>query len=213
MTGDHRQQRREYVAGELHRSQLPDDPLRLFERWLEEALTACAIDATAMALATATPDGVPSVRIVLLKEHGPDGFVWYTDQASPKGAELAANPAASLAFYWRDFNRQVRLSGFAEKVDDETARAYFESRPEESRFSAAASVQSTPVADRQTLEKRVAALKTRFPDGKIPKPDHWGGYRLVPERIEFWQGREGRLHDRFLYTRTSGGWAIQRLAP
>ena len=213
MTGDHQQQRREYEEGQLRRSQLSEDPLVLFGTWLDEALSAGAKDATAMALATATPDGVPSVRIVLLKEHGPEGFVWYTDQDSPKGAELAANPVASLAFYWRDFNRQVRLSGFVSKVDEATACAYFDARPEESRFSAAASTQSSPVADRRMLEDRVAALRTRYPDGRVPKPGHWGGYRLIPERIEFWQGRTGRLHDRFLYTRTGSGWHIQRLAP
>lgn len=211
--GDHQRQRREYEEGELRRSQLSEDPLVLFGRWLGDALAAGAKDATAMALATATPDGVPSVRIVLLKEHGPQGFVWYTDQDSPKGVEISANPVASLAFYWRDFNRQARLSGFVSKVDEETARAYFDSRPEESQYSAAASTQSSPVADRQTLEARVAALRDRYPDGRVPKPRHWGGYRLIPERIEFWQGRTGRLHDRFLYTRTDSGWRIQRLAP
>jgi len=166
-----------------------------------------------MALATVSSVGIPSVRIVLLKEHGPAGFVFYTDGESQKGLELVANPNASAVFYWSEFHHQVRVTGKVERVDRETSAAYFDSRPEESRFSAAASEQSRPVPDRRTLEARVAALKTEYPDGRVPMPERWGGFRLVPSSIEFWQGREGRLHDRFRYVADADGWQIERLQP
>ena len=210
---DHGNERREYTAGVLRRAALPEDPLDLFGAWLEEAIRVEATDATAMALATASAQGEPSVRIVLLKAHGPDGFVWYTDYGSQKGLELEENPRASLAFYWREFSRQVRISGTVSRVEERESRAYFASRPEESRFSAAASDQSQPILDRSMLEARVADLKARHPDGQVPMPDGWGGYRLTAGRIEFWQGREGRLHDRFRYERTASGWEVQRLQP
>ncbi|MGD8417197.1 MAG: pyridoxamine 5'-phosphate oxidase [Pseudomonadales bacterium] len=210
---DHHHRRREYEDGVLSRDRLPEDPLTLFGHWLDQALASGATDATAMALATATPDGAPSVRIVLLKEHGPAGFVWYSDYTSRKGEELAANPRAALVFYWREFNHQVRIAGTVAKLDEAASRVYFESRPEESRFSAAASRQSRPVADRATLQAAVDGLRRAHPDGRVPMPSHWGGYVLTPESFEFWQGREGRLHDRFLYTRVPGGWKIQRLQP
>lgn len=233
--GDHRDTRREYGAGlspaadsdsaagacsaagygpaALSRSQLPDDPLELFGQWLNPAVEAGAKDATAMALATVSSSGIPSVRIVLMKEYGPAGFVWYTDCRSQKGRELENNPTASAVFYWRDFDRQVRITGPVERVDAQTAAEYFHSRPEESRFSAAASEQSEPVVDRSSLEDRVADLVARYPEGDVPMPVDWGGYRLRPEVVEFWQGREGRLHDRFRYVRTDSGWEIDRLQP
>lgn len=211
--GDYRGHRREYRDGTLSRDRLPVDPLVLFGDWLDQAVASGATDATAMALATATAQGIPSVRIVLLKEHGPDGFVWFTDYGSRKGRELAANPVASLVFYWREFSHQVRVSGPVEMVARAQSEAYFASRPADSRFSAAASDQSRPVADRQTLEARVAELRRQHPDEQVPVPDDWGGYRLTPETMEFWQGREGRLHDRFLYTRSATGWLIERLQP
>jgi len=210
---DHREHRREYLNGVLSRAALPDDPLVLFGDWLEQAIASGAADATAMALATASPDGVPSVRVVLLKEHGPDGFVWFTDYGSRKGRDLALNPVASLVFYWREFSHQVRVSGPVERLDRARSEAYFASRPEDSRFSAAASDQSQPIADRSTLEARVAQLRRQYPDARVPMPEDWGGYLLEPETMEFWQGREGRLHDRFRYTRRAGGWDIERLQP
>jgi pyridoxamine 5'-phosphate oxidase len=166
-----------------------------------------------MALATVSADGVPSVRIVLLKAHGPDGFVFYSDGGSQKGRELAANPNASAVFYWAEFDHQVRITGRDERLDAETSAAYFATRPLDSRFSAAASEQSRSVPDRGTLEARVAALKAQHPDGRVPMPERWGGFRLKPTVFEFWQGREGRLHDRFRYTSTPGGWSIERLQP
>ncbi len=211
--GDHRDERREYAAGTLSRADLPADPLELFGTWLNEAITAGAADATAMALATAAAGGEPSVRIVLLKEHGPQGFVWFTDYGSRKGQELAENPRASLAFYWGLFSRQVRVSGRVSQIDEAESRAYFGTRPEESRLSAAASDQSQPISSRQMLEARVAELRAQHPDGNVPMPDGWGGYVLQPQSVEFWQGREGRLHDRFTYTRSEDGWEVQRLQP
>lgn len=211
--GDHRGVRREYEEGILSRGGLPADPLELFGRWLDQAVSTGATDATAMALATAALDGTPSVRIVLLKEHGPDGFVWFTDYGSQKGQELSENPRASVAFYWRDFSRQVRVSGAVAAIDEETSRKYFDTRPVESRFSAAASDQSQPVPDRKTLEDRVAALRSQHPNDEVPMPAGWGGYCLTPVQIEFWQGREGRLHDRFRYVRENGNWSICRLQP
>jgi pyridoxamine 5'-phosphate oxidase len=172
-----------------------------------------------MALASVNSAGIPSVRIVLLKHFaadasdGPEGFCWYTDYRSLKGAELTANPAASAVFYWRDFDRQVRITGTVSRVDTASSQNYFDSRPLDSRFSAAASEQSARVADRQTLEDRVAALRARYPQGDVPRPADWGGFRLQPSSIEFWQGREGRLHDRFLYTKAAGAWSIERLQP
>jgi len=211
--GDHRDARREYDATTLSRAALPDDPLELFGRWLGQASDAGAKDATAMALATVSADGTPSVRIVLLKEYSAEGFVWYTDYGSQKGLELASSPIASVVFYWRDFDRQARLTGPVSKVDPAVSRAYFQSRPVESRYSAAASRQSQPVASREVLEERVAALTAQHPDGDVPIPADWGGYCLDPSAIEFWQGREGRLHDRFRYSRSGDGWLIERLQP
>ncbi len=211
--GDHHEERREYAAGILRRADLPADPLELFGAWLEAAKSAGAADATAMSLATATAGGAPSVRIVLLKEHGPDGFVWFTDYGSRKGQDLAENPRASLAFYWGMFSRQVRVSGSVSQLSAAASRTYFASRPEDSRFSAAASDQSQPVSDRGMLETRVAELRARHPDGQVPMPEGWGGYCLRPEQIEFWQGREGRLHDRFCYTRAGETWSVLRLQP
>lgn len=212
-TPDPRDIRREYAAGPLRRNDLADDPLRQFQRWLDAASAAALRDATAMALATASADGEPSVRIVLLKHCDPEGFCWYTDYRSRKGADLADNPRAELLFHWRELDRQVRVFGTVERLGAEDARRYFDSRPPDSRFSAAASRQSAAVANRRALEDAVAGLHRRYPDGRVPKPADWGGYRLRPCRYEFWQGREGRLHDRFQYAWTGAAWRIQRLQP
>ena len=211
---DQRGARREYVAEPLRRSNLAADPLEQFARWLQAASESGARDATAMALATSGRDGAPSVRIVLLKHFDAGGFCWYSDDRSRNGAELAENSRASAAFYWRDFDRQVRISGRVEKLSAEASEQYFQSRPEESRFAAAASVQSAPVDGRETLERSVTELRRRYPGGTVPRPAQWGGYRLRPIEYEFWQGRAGRLHDRFLYVRTGDGpWDARRLQP
>lgn len=211
---DQRDNRREYAAHWLRRSNLATDPLAQFQRWFAEALDAGLKDATAMALATADDNGAPSVRIVLLKHFDEAGFCWYTDYRSQKGSELAANPRASCLFHWRELDRQVRISGTVDKLEERSALEYFDSRPADSRFSAAASIQSEPVDSRATLEARVADLRERHPDGRVPKPGQWGGYRLSPRCYEFWQGREGRLHDRFRFTRSDReAWVSERLQP
>src|SRR5688572_848387 len=171
------------------------DPLALFEAWFAEAELAELNDPNAMALATATPDGAPSVRMVLLKEHGPDGFTFYTNAHSRKGEEIRANPRAALLFHWKSLGRQVRLEGPLEEVSAEMADAYFGSRHPDSRLGSAASDQSRPLATREDYLARVAALREQYPDGAVPRPAHWTGFRLAPERIEFWISREYRLHE------------------
>lgn len=211
---DQRGARREYAAVPLRRANLAQNPLDQFAHWLQAALDSGAKDATAMALATVGAAGTPSVRIVLLKHFDERGYCWYSDYQSRKGADLAVNARASAAFYWRDFDRQVRISGRVEKLPAKTSEDYFASRPVESRFAAAASVQSAPISDRQVLEDAVAGLRALHPDGAPPRPDRWGGYRLCADEYEFWQGREGRLHDRFRFLRRDGGgWFVERLQP
>ena len=210
---DHRSTRREFLHGELHRRDLLPEPHAMLARWLKAAEAAGNFDPTAMALATATPDGRPSLRWVLLKHFDARGLCFYTDRRSRKGRELAANPRASVAFYWPENDRQVRVEGRVELLGHEADEAYFNQRPLGSRLAAAASHQSQPLESREVLEARIEALKRMYPAGDVPRNPDWGGFRLVPEVYEFWQGRESRLHDRFTYTRTADGWAIQRLMP
>ena len=188
------------------------DPLLQFERWFKEALAAGLPLANAMTLATVTPEGVPDARVVLLKGVESGGFVFYTNYDSRKGRQLAARPDACLVFLWAQLERQIRIEGKVEKVSEKESDAYFLSRPAGARLSARASAQSSIVAGREILEAAVKAEKAKHGDNP-PRPAHWGGYRVVPERIEFWQGRENRLHDRLLYTSVRGAWKIERLAP
>jgi pyridoxamine 5'-phosphate oxidase len=216
MTGeiDHRSTRREFLHGELHRADLMTQPHEMLARWLKDAEAAGNFDVTAMALATASLTGQPSVRWVLLKHFDARGLCFYTDGRSRKGRELADNPQASLAFYWPENDRQVRIEGRVERLPDADNEAYFKQRLLGSRFSAAVSHQSQPLASREVLEARIVELKQQYPEGDVPRNPDWGGYRLLPEVYEFWQGRVSRLHDRFTYTRTAtGGWDIQRLMP
>jgi pyridoxamine 5'-phosphate oxidase len=166
-----------------------------------------------MTLATADSEGRPSARIVLLKHFDDDGFCWYTDSRSQKGRELAANPLAALLFHWRDLSRQVRLHGTAALLPAAEADDYFLMRPEGSRFSAAASHQSAVIEGRSSLEDEVLRLRAAYPDGDVPRPEGWLGYRLVPEYFEFWQGQDNRLHDRIVYQPDAGGWIMQRISP
>jgi len=207
--------RRDYTANTLNRSELREDPISQFGSWLQDARDRKILDATAMMLSTADNTGQPHSRVVLLKHFDEEGFVWYTYQESDKARQIQENPKASILFYWCALERQVRIEGTVEKLDPTAADDYFYSRPEGSRFSAAASVQSAPVANRQVLEDKVKALHEQYPDGNVPRPAVWGGYRLKPHRLEFWQGRADRLHDRFIFETADSGsnWSIQRLSP
>jgi pyridoxamine 5'-phosphate oxidase len=205
--------RREYRAAGLDRDQLDDDPLAQFGRWFGEAERADLIEPNAMTLATSSPDGRPSARIVLLKGFGPDGFVFFSNYASRKGDELAANPNAALVFWWPPLERQVRLEGSVERTTTEESEAYWASRPLGSRLAALASAQSQVLTGREELVRRVEELAARHRDGDVPLPEAWGGYRLVPDAFEFWQGQPNRLHDRFRYTRHQDGWLVERLSP
>ena len=190
-----------------------DDPVALFAAWMKDAEAAEPEDPNAMALATAGADGLPDVRMVLLKGFDAQGFVFYTNVESAKGEELAANPQAALVLHWKSLRRQVRARGPIEPVTPEEADAYFQSRRRESRLGAIASQQSRPLADRDTLMSAVAALSERYGDGPIPRPAHWTGFRITPVTLEFWQNGEFRLHDRVRFTRTDGGWSRARLYP
>jgi pyridoxamine 5'-phosphate oxidase len=190
------------------------DPFGQFGRWFAEAADVGTSQPEAAALATATPQGRPSVRMVLVKQTGPGGFVFYTNYESRKGGELSANPRAALLFHWEMLGRQVRLEGPVQRTTREDSLAYAHSRPRGSQLSAAASPQSRPVPDRSWLEQRVAELDAQYAETDVPLSDSWGGFRLEPERFEFWQHRVSRLHDRLVYTPDpDGGWEVQRLAP
>lgn len=189
------------------------DPFALFDAWFAEAAASEPNDANAMALATATPDGAPSVRMVLLKGRGPAGFVFYTNAKSRKGQEIRDNPRAALLFHWKSLGRQIRIEGSLEEVAAADADAYFASRHPDSRLGSAASDQSRPLDSRATYLDRVAALREAYPDGAVPRPPHWTGFRLAPERIEFWINREHRLHERRLFVRSGGGWTSSLLYP
>ena len=210
---DLREHRRHYESGSIGRGNLDPNPFIQFGRWLQESIDMEAIDATAMTLATATSDGIPSARIVLLKQYDELGFCWYTDSRSQKGQELANNAQATLLFYWREMNRQVRIQGSVEQLSAQDAEAYFNSRPDGSRFSAAASCQSSPVEKRAKLEDEVRRLRELYPQGDVPRPASWIGYRLKPVYFEFWQGLVNRLHDRLVYRPTENGWSIERISP
>jgi pyridoxamine 5'-phosphate oxidase len=203
----------DYRSSPLDREDLDEDPLLQFGRWLGDADAAGVEEPNAFVLATTNGAGRPSARTVLLKAMDPAGFTFYTNYRSPKANDLEANPRAAAVFLWVPLRRQVRIEGSVTKVDDETSDAYFASRPPEARLASAASPQSQVVADRAELDALLEPFRERYPDGNVPRPKHWGGYRINPEIYEFWQGREARFHDRFRYTLAEGGWVIERLAP
>ena len=206
--------RREYTAGGLTREMLNPDPLQQFEIWLEQSVKAGLEDPTAMVLATIDEEGLPWQRIVLLKGMSQGGFVFYTNYGSNKAQAIAANPLVSVLFPWNELDRQVIVRGRVEKMSVAESASYFMTRPRESQIAAWASRQSRPVSARAMLEKQVSVLKEKFGKGEIPMPDFWGGYRVIPQRIEFWQGGEHRIHDRFLYSQDdSGQWDIEQLQP
>lgn len=209
--------RRQYTMGGLNEAEASTDPFELFSNWLDTAMKnapADWVEPYAMTLATATPTGQVSARIVLLRGFDPQGFVFYTNYESRKGEEIAANPRAALVFYWGYLERQVRINGSVQKVSRELSEAYFQKRPRGSQIGAAVSRQSAVIQSREELEAAVSGFKAKFGDGKVPLPPSWGGYRVIPDEIEFWQGRENRLHDRLVYHRGSGQtWTRNRLSP
>lgn len=205
--------RREYVREELLEQNISKTPIDQFSAWFEQALLSEVSDPNAMSLATATKDAKPSVRIVLLKGFDEQGFRFFSNYKSRKGEELDENPYASLCFYWPELERQVRLEGKVSKLNRAESKEYFQKRPRLSQLGAWASEQSKTVESREKLEQRFRELEEQFDDQPVPMPEFWGGYLLVPSAIEFWQGRKGRLHDRLLYQKKSGGWAISRLCP
>jgi pyridoxamine 5'-phosphate oxidase len=207
--------RKEYTLHGLHRKDLLPDPIQQFEVWFKESVgSAGDREPNAMTLATADREGHPSARVVLLKGFDERGFVFFTNYESRKGQHLAQNPRAALNFHWPWLERQIQLEGNVSRVSREESQTYFDKRPLKSRLSAIISPQSSPVSSRTQLEQRLEEVSRQYPDGNPPAPEFWGGYRVFPERMEFWQGRENRLHDRFLYTLTlDGSWRIERLGP
>lgn len=206
--------RTEYKRHALNESDVSSDPIKQFGLWWTEAISSQIDEVNAMTLATASADGLPAARIVLLKGYDEAGFVFFTNYQSFKGQQLAENPRACLVFFWKELERQVRITGLIEKVPAEESDTYFSSRPESSRIGAWASPQSQVIANREILEQNEADLTKSFAGKPIPRPLHWGGYRVKPVTIEFWQGRPSRLHDRISYTlQENGHWLIERLAP
>ena len=205
--------RKDYMRESLSEGDVEKDPFLQFGRWWNEAINAQIDEVNAMTLATATSSGKPSARIVLLKGYDEKGFVFFTNYMSRKGQEIAQNGQATLLFFWKELERQVRIEGRIEKISAEENDEYFHSRPEGSRIGAWSSPQSQVIKDRTVIEENVKQYTEKFANGNIPRPEHWGGYKVVPEYIEFWQGRPSRLHDRILYTIDGSTWKIERLAP
>ena len=206
--------RKEYMLETLNESAVQNNPITQFDHWWQEAVKSAIEEVNAMTLATATREGKPSARIVLLKDYDEKGFVFYTNYESHKGKELAINPQATIVFFWKELERQVRIEGIIEKVSNEESDVYFFSRPAGSQVGAWASPQSSSIVDRSVIEENVIRYTKQFEEESITRPPHWGGYRLKPQLIEFWQGRKSRLHDRLQYTlQQDSTWKIERLAP
>jgi pyridoxamine 5'-phosphate oxidase len=206
--------RKDYSSESLSEDDVLENPYLQFEKWFKEALNAEISEPNAMTLATASKEGIPSARIVLLKEFTLDGFVFYTNYNSQKGKEIESNPYASIVFFWVDLERQIRIEGVVEKVSEEESSSYFYSRPKGSQLGALTSPQSQTIPNRKFLEDKLVELEEEYLVKDIPKPEHWGGYRVIPNRIEFWQGRSSRLHDRIVYIHSKDNtWKFERLAP
>jgi pyridoxamine 5'-phosphate oxidase len=205
--------RRVYSLTELNESTVLDDPFKQFSEWMEEAVKSNIIDPNAMILATSNKDSIPSVRVVLLKGFDNEGFIFYTNYNSKKGKNLVENPNASALFFWKELERQIRISGRVNKISQKESEEYFHSRPRESQLAALASNQSEVIPGRDFLEKKFNEFKEEYHDKEIPLPPHWGGFKLFADSFEFWQGRENRLHDRISYLKEDNAWQIVRLAP
>ena len=206
--------RREYITTSLRRADLAADPFKQFDRWFAEALAAEVMDPNAMSVATVSAEGQPSLRTVLLKYFDASGFVFYTNLGSHKAEEIKCNPQVALLFYWHELNRQVKVIGTAERATAKENIQYFSRRPKDSQLAAWVSAQSRVISARSVLENKFAEMKMKYQNGEVPLPSFWGGYRIAPSSLEFWQGRANRLHDRFVYTRgAANGWSIERLAP
>lgn len=205
--------RKDYTLEGLSISEVDFNPFRQFKKWFDQALAAQLTEPNAMTIATATPAGNPSARMVLLKDFDERGFVFYTNYNSQKGQELAENPQAALVFWWAELERQVRICGRVEKISEHESDEYFHSRPLNSRLGAWASNQSEVIENREVLEQRLQELQVKYASEQVQRPPHWGGLRVIPSEIEFWQGRSSRLHDRLVYSLNDGTWQIQRLSP
>ena len=205
--------RQDYTIGELLESSASPEPWELFSSWFEIARNTKILEPNAMILSTVTQDGQPTSRVVLLKDFDQSGLVFFTNYLSQKGEQLAYNPRASILFWWEPLERQIRIEGEVVKIDEEESDMYFKSRPYGSRLGAWVSEQSQKIVDRTVLEKRQIEFEKKFTEGNVPRPDHWGGYRLTPNKFEFWQGRSNRLHDRLLYQMQQEAWTRARLAP
>ena len=205
--------RKDYRLQSLNENEVDANPINQFSIWWNEAISSSIDEVNAMTLATASIEGKPDARIVLLKGYDEKGFVFFTNYESRKALEMAANPFATLVFFWKELERQVRIEGAVEKISAADSDAYFQLRPEGSRIGAWASPQSRVIDNREILEENVKQLGIKYGEGFIPRPEHWGGYLVAPTQIEFWQGRSSRLHDRILYRRENDAWVIKRLAP
>ncbi len=207
------EERKDYIKGEIHKSDLSESPFELLNKWLHLAKESVYSDYNAMVLSTLRSNGFPAARVVLLRELTSEGLIFYTNYDSDKGKELLLNPKTTCNFFWREIEKQVRVTGIAQKVSKEVSDAYFSKRPRASQIGAWASDQSAEIKGRDELEEKVKFYEQKFKGENVPRPEYWGGFIIIPSEIEFWQGRASRLHDRFLFNASTGSWVVSRLSP